>query len=277
MISENIQMKKKRWHSANKHNKHEHHCIQKKGTHRQSRWFFICGPCPRILATRHVASVNLPLANCPYRRPVNGLELTKHCQLVSVLVFLQLILDIRCNSCRIFSSRVYIVTSTPKFPVTVFELEWFVLFVNHQTALPFQVSDKTGNRYFGRYLDQHVDVIRANLGLQDIDLFPLAKFSQHRSDFSSLFPIKDLSSKFRGKHDMIFAVPRCMCQRVIISIIHFKSFGFIVMQLADRISIVIKGFLFFRGLNARRLFWTHRPSRWFSVIQKRTVTFATVR
>ena len=97
--------------------------MNQKGTHRQSRWFFICGPCPRILATRHVASVNLPLANCPYRRPVNGLELTKHCQLVSVLVFLQLILDIRCNSCRIFSSRVYIVTSTPKFPVTVFELE----------------------------------------------------------------------------------------------------------------------------------------------------------
>jgi len=29
------------------------HC--KKVTHRRSRWFFICGPCPRILATRHVA------------------------------------------------------------------------------------------------------------------------------------------------------------------------------------------------------------------------------
>jgi hypothetical protein len=35
-----------------------------------------------------------------------------------------------------------------------------------------------------------------------------------------------------------------MSQRVIISIIHLKSFDFIVMQLADRISTVIKGFLF---------------------------------
>jgi len=45
-----------------------------------------------------------------------------------------------------------------------------------------------------------------------------------------------------------------MSQSVNISIIHLKSFDFIVMQLADRISIVIKGFLFFRGLNAKRLF-----------------------
>ena len=182
----------------------------KKGTHRQSRWFFICGPCPRILATRHVASVNLPLAISPYRRPVNGLELTQHCQLISVLVFLQLILDIRCNSCRIFSSRVNIVASTPKFPVSVFELKRFVLFVNHQTTLPLQVSDKTGNRDFGRYLDQHMDVIWTNLSLQNIDLFPLAKFSQHRSDFSLFLTVKNFPSKFRGKYDMILAIPRCM-------------------------------------------------------------------
>jgi hypothetical protein len=35
-----------------------------------------------------------------------------------------------------------------------------------------------------------------------------------------------------------------LSQRVIISIIHFKSFDFIVMQLADRISIVITLVLF---------------------------------
>lgn len=82
-----------------------------KGTHRQSRWFFICGPCPRILATRHVASVNLPPAIFPYRLPVNGLKFT--CQL----------------------------------PIFV--------------SFPAIVS----------FPDQHVDVIRANLGFQDIDLF----------------------------------------------------------------------------------------------------------
>jgi hypothetical protein len=99
-----------------------------------------------------------------------------------------------------------------------------------------------------------MNVIWTNLSLQNIDLFPLAKFSQHRSDFSLFLTVKNFPSKFRGKYDMILAIPRCMRQRVIISIIHFRSFDLIVMQLADRISIVIKGFLFFRGLNAKRLF-----------------------
>ena len=40
---------------------------------------------------------------------------------------------------------------------------------------------------------------------------------------------------------MVLAVPCGMSSRFI-SIIHFKSFDFIVMQLADRISILIKGF-----------------------------------
>jgi len=99
-----------------------------------------------------------------------------------------------------------------------------------------------------------VNVIRANLSLQNIDLFSFAKLSQDCSDFDLFLPVKDLPSKFGSKHNMVFAVPRCMSQCVIISIIHLKSFDFIVMQLADRISTVIKGFLFIRGRNARRLF-----------------------
>jgi hypothetical protein len=40
---------------------------------------------------------------------------------------------------------------------------------------------------------------------------------------------------------MVLTIPCGMGSRFI-SIIHFKSFDFIVMQLADRISILIKGF-----------------------------------
>ncbi|WP_218588200.1 hypothetical protein, partial [Fibrobacter sp. UWT2] len=43
--------------------------------------------------------------------------------------------------------------------------------------------------------------------------------------------------------DVVLAVPCGMSCRFI-SIIHFKSFEIIVMQLAGRISIIIKGFLF---------------------------------
>ncbi len=50
--------------------------------------------------------------------------------------------------------------------------------------------------------------------------------AQGCSDFSLFIPVKGRPPEFRGKYDMIFAVPRCMSQRVIISIIHFKSFDF---------------------------------------------------
>ena len=107
-----------------------------KGTHRHSRWFFICGPCPRILATRHVALHVLASAYCPYRQPASGLHLPEHGQLVAVLVLLQLILDIRRNLCRIFASRVDIVAAAPKLPTLVLNLQGGKLFVQHQAALP---------------------------------------------------------------------------------------------------------------------------------------------
>ena len=110
--------------------------VSEKGTHRHSRWFFICGPCPRIQATRHVALHVLASAYCPYRQPASGLHLPEHGQLVAVLVLLQLILDIRRNLCRIFASRVDIVAAAPKFPTLVLNLQGGKLFVQHQAALP---------------------------------------------------------------------------------------------------------------------------------------------
>lgn len=115
---------------------HEISLFAKKGTHRHSRWFFICGPCPRILATRHVALHVLASAYCPYRQPASGLHLPEHGQLVAVLVLLQLILDIRRNLCRIFASCVDIVAAAPKFPTLVLNLQGGKLFVQHQAALP---------------------------------------------------------------------------------------------------------------------------------------------
>ena len=111
---------------------------RKKETHRHSRWFFICGRSPRILATRHVALHRLAPAYCPTGSPVNGpLHLPEHGQLVSVLVLLQLILDIRSNLRRIFACRVDKIPSTPKLPTFVFELQSGKLFVQHQATLPF--------------------------------------------------------------------------------------------------------------------------------------------
>ena len=125
----------------------------------------------------------------------------------------------------------------------------------------FLLPDKSGNRYFGK-LDQHVDVIRANIGLQDIDLVPLAKLSQHRSDFS-LFPVKHCSSKFQSKHDVLkFHDVRTNA----LSFLKFIQNPFIVIQLADRISIVIKEIFFEESLP--KVFLNHRLSNSFWFLQK---------
>ena len=54
----------------------------------------------------------------------------------------------------------------------------------------------------------------------------------------------------------ILLLNSCIVQ--FISIIHFISFYFIVMQLADRIAILIKGFFL---MTVRRLLWNYRRSR----------------
>ena len=54
----------------------------------------------------------------------------------------------------------------------------------------------------------------------------------------------------------ILLLNSCIVQ--FISIIYFISFDFIMMQLVDRIAILIKGFFL---MTARRLLWNYRRSR----------------
>ena len=84
-------------------------------------------------------------------------------------------------------------------------------------------------------------VVGADFCLNNLHILPFAQFLQNPPHDFPFLVVENLPSEFRRKHDMVLAVPCGMGCRFI-SIIYFKSFDFIVMQLADRISILVKGF-----------------------------------
>ena len=84
-------------------------------------------------------------------------------------------------------------------------------------------------------------MVGADFRLDYFHTLPFAQFPQNLPHDFSLLIVEYFPSKLWRKHDMILAVPCGMCCRFI-SIIHFKSFEIVVMQLADRISIIVKGF-----------------------------------
>ena len=66
-----------------------------------------------------------------------------HCQLLSHFIFFQLILYVLLYPARVFACCVYIVSPAPKLSAPVFVLQLPELFIQHRTALPFQVSHET--------------------------------------------------------------------------------------------------------------------------------------
>ena len=80
-------------------------------------------------------------------------------QLFSEFVLSHLLPDVLSCLCLILAHRINIVTTTPKLPITILELQVTELFIYHQAALSFQISDKRRYTHFGRYLKQHKDMV----------------------------------------------------------------------------------------------------------------------
>ena len=128
-------------------------------------------------------------------------------QLLTHLVFLQLILNVLFDSVRILPCRVHIVPTAPKFTAPILVLQFSELLVQHRTALPFQVSHKARHRILRRNLYQHMHMVRAHFCLYDLHMLPLTQLPQNLSHRQPLFFIKYLSPIFRGKYYVILAVP----------------------------------------------------------------------
>ena len=84
-------------------------------------------------------------------------------------------------------------------------------------------------------------VVGANFRLDYLHTLSYTQFPQDLPYYFPLLVVENFPPKLQCKHDVVLAVPCGMSCRFI-SIIHFKSFEIVVMQLADRISILVKGF-----------------------------------
>ena len=98
-------------------------------------------------------------------------------QLVTQLVFVELVFDVFLNSLCVLSCGVNIVSSAPKFSVSIFIFQLRELFIDHSCTFPFEISHKLRNRNFGRDFYENVDMVRACFCFQKIYSFPFAKLS----------------------------------------------------------------------------------------------------
>lgn len=118
--------------------------------------------------------------------------------------------NILCNLLPVLPNRIHVVSTAPELPIPIPESQVSKLLVDHQTALPFQIPHKSRYAHLRRDLNQHMDMIRTALCLNNLDTFPLAQLPQnftYASYGAFLFTIENLTTVFRGKDNMIFTIP----------------------------------------------------------------------
>ena len=189
---------------------------------RQSRGFFLCGQSPRLLATPSQAFIrSATCVSSVTSHPLTGSSslllflatrkrvviFSQHRHLLSQSVFVQLMLDILCYLLFVFPYRVYIIPSTPKLSIPILVFHISELLVDHQAALPFQISHKARHCYLRRYTYQHMYMISTYLCLMDFYLLPFTQLPQYLSYRLSFLSKEYLPPILRCKHYMIFAIP----------------------------------------------------------------------
>ncbi|KGA54633.1 hypothetical protein DJ56_2694 [Yersinia pestis] len=105
-------------------------------------------------------------------------------------ILFQLVLYVFLYPGRVFPYRINVIPSTPKLPVTVFELQIAKLLIKHQTALSLQVPHKSRDTHLGRDLQKHMDVIHTAFCFQDIHVFPFAQFYLKYCQSLCVFPCR---------------------------------------------------------------------------------------
>ena len=76
----------------------------------------------------------------------------RNAQLFSEVILGRLTPDVLAYFFLIFDRVIDLVTMVPELPITIFKLQLAELFIYHQAALSFQISDKRRYTHLGRYL-----------------------------------------------------------------------------------------------------------------------------
>ena len=162
--------------------------------------------------------------------------------------------DLEC----IFPNKINIVVSIPKFTPFALNLSCRKSFVNHQATF-FIIRQIRKPIFWEARPTYGRDPSKPRPRLSSSFFIHTEPGEFFLSRNETLFPVKHCSSKFQSKHDVLKYLD---VRTNALSFLKFIQNPFIVIQLADRISIVIKGILFFRGRNAKRLFWTTGLVMW---------------
>lgn len=131
-------------------------------------------------------------------------------QLGAKFVLFQLMLYVILYFRFVFTYRIHVKTTAPKFATAIFEREITKLLVDHQTVLALQLPHKTRHTHFGWDFKQHVNVVGATCSFHNLHILLLTQFTQYFSDGSFLLSVKHLPAIFRRKYHVIFAVPPCV-------------------------------------------------------------------
>src|SRR5665213_1575177 len=99
------------------------------------------------------------------------------------------------------------VTARPEFVAQkIAHLAFDVLRYPYRT-LPLHVSDDLRHRIFGRYRDQHMNVIRHQMSLLDPALLPSCQIVKHLTQMPFYLAEKQLLAILRREHDVVLALP----------------------------------------------------------------------
>lgn len=180
-----------------------------KGTHRPSRWFFICA-CKALLPAapnRRIANLASAFLLLAARKRATRVGKAK---LRTQFILFQLFLYVIPNLLFVLAYRIHVVAPAPEFTIAVFELQIAKSFIQHQAAFTLQIPHKSRHTHLGWYLQQHMYMIRAAFRFENCHSFPFTKPAQYLADLTLLFPIENLSAIFGGKYHMVFAVPFCV-------------------------------------------------------------------
>lgn len=90
-------------------------------------------------------------------------------------ILFQLFLYVIPNLLFVLAYRIHVVAPAPEFTIAVFELQIAKSFMQHQAAFTLQIPHKSRHAHLGRYLQQHMYMIRAAFRFENCHTFPFTK------------------------------------------------------------------------------------------------------
>lgn len=148
------------------------------------------------------------------RPPAEGVLVLLDAQPVERDVGLLLLPDVLRDRGLVQADRGHAVALGPELPVAELVLHVRVLVEYHQRALPLQVAHHARYAVLRRYRQQHVDVVRHQVPLDDLYPLVLAELPEDLPKVGPYLVVDDFAPILRREHDVVLAHPLRVRQAV---------------------------------------------------------------